>query len=215
MNNEQCVMHDHSTQQLSSYMCNLKRISWTAVIVGALVGIGLSFLLNLFSIAIGLSIVTTTQAGMVSLAIGGFLGLLIGTLISMFTAGFAAGYLGRPYCVKRNLGVVYGFTTWCLALVLTALLTSHIGHYAAAYSSFITHPTSIVDVNNTTMPTAHQATTSAKISAASGNVEAATNNLGISSFLVFVLFFVGALASCFGGHFGMYSKKDCSRTDNK
>ncbi|HVY53836.1 MAG TPA: hypothetical protein VHA13_04890, partial [Gammaproteobacteria bacterium] len=52
-----------------------KRLSWTAVIAGALVGIGLSFLLNIFSISIGLTLIKTSAEGAVSLALGGFIGL--------------------------------------------------------------------------------------------------------------------------------------------
>jgi hypothetical protein len=69
------------------------------------VGVGLSFLLNLFSIAIGLSLVTTSKEGIASLAIGGFLGLVISAIAAMFVAGTTSGYLGRSCCAKRNLGV--------------------------------------------------------------------------------------------------------------
>jgi len=204
MTNEQCNISAHS-------MCHSKRISWNAIVVGALVGIGLSFLLNLFSVAIGLSIVKTTQDGLVSLAIGGFIGLLIGTIVSMFFAGFAAGYLGRPYSVKRNLGVIYGFTTWCLALILMMLLASHVGRYVTSYSSFITNPTPVVFINNQVSPAVTTNTSNSKVVV---NSQAATNNLGYSAFLIFILFFIGAISSCFGGHCGMTCRtcKDDSNT---
>ena len=197
----------------------LKCISWSAIVVGALVGIGLSFLLNLFSVAIGLSIVTTSKEGMMSLAIGGFVGLVISSIVSMFFAGTAAGYLGRSYCAKRNLGVLYGFTTWSLALILTALLTSHIGHYVSNYSDFITNPTVIVVTHDRNMPAMSQSTQN-NTSVVTVNAQKATNNLGITSFLIFILFFVGAIASCFGGYFGMacgeaFCKKSCPTTDMK
>src|SRR5687767_10657531 len=75
--------------------CRPKAISWTAILAGALVGMGLTFLLNTFSIGIGLSLVRTTEDGLTSLAIGGFIGLLIGAIVSMFAAGFTAGCLGK------------------------------------------------------------------------------------------------------------------------
>ncbi len=165
MTNEQC---DIST----SRMFCLKRISWNAILVGALIGIGLSFLLNLFSVAIGLSIVKTTQEGLATLAIGGFIGLLIGTIVSMFVAGLAAGYLGRPYSIKRNLGIVYGFTTWCSALILMMLLASPIGSYVTSYSSFITHPTAVVFVNNQQSPAINTNTSNSSVEV---NSQAATD----------------------------------------
>lgn len=191
MTNEQCGMagHEHSA------MCYRKHVSWTAIIVGALVGVGLSFLLNLFSIAIGLSLVTTNQEGMTVLAVGGFLGLAIGTIASMFTAGFSAGYLGRPYCIKRHLGVLYGFTAWALALILTVLLATNIGHYVAMYADFIANPTIIVDVTNIS--------SSSKGAVSATDTQTAVNHLGMSSLLVFALFFIGAFSSSLGGHCGM------------
>ena len=109
-------------------LCSDQRMSWTAIFVGALVGAGLGFLLNLFGIAIGLSILTQKD-GAAALAVGGLLGFLIAVITSMVVAGYTAGYLGRTYCPKRNLGVLYGFTTWGVALILTAAVASHINHY--------------------------------------------------------------------------------------
>jgi hypothetical protein len=216
MNNDNCATPQHMSDH--SIMCHFKRVSWTAIIVGALVGIGLSFLLNLFSVAIGLSIVTTTNEGIMTLAMGGLVGLLIGTIISMFIAGYTAGYLGRPYCVKQNLGVVYGFTTWCLALILTVMLTTRIGYYVAAYSNFIKNPTDIVVVTNHHLPNGNAVEAvdnNNNTNTVAVNAQKATNNLGMSTLIVFILFFVGALASCFGGHFGMCCKKDCVSTPER
>jgi MFS family permease len=203
MNNEPCTLDKHA------YLCHIKQISWSAIIVGALVGIGLGFLLNLFSVAIGLSLVTTSKEGIITLAVGGFIGLLIGTLVSMFLAGFAAGFLGRFCCVKRNLGVLYGFTTWCFALLITVVLASSMANYVAAYSEFITTPTSVVVANDNTTP-AVTASTQARHTDVTVNAQKATNNLGISALLVFVLFFIGAIASCFGGHYGMVCESGCN-----
>jgi len=202
MTNEQCAIPTPHT-----HMSHFKRISWTAIIVGALVGIGLSFLLNLFSVAIGLSIVTTTHEGLITLAIGGFIGLIIGAIVSMFVAGFAAGYLGRPYCIKRNLGVLYGFTTWCLALILMVLLASYMGRYIKSYSDFISGPRTTIFTTHKEAPVVILSTTNQNTTA---TVEKPTTekSLGYSPFLIFVLFFISALASCFGGHYGMSCRCD-------
>lgn len=190
-----------------THMCHVRRLSWTAVITGALIGLGLSFLLNLFSIAIGLSIVTTTHEGIVSLAIGGFIGLIIGAIASMFVAGFAAGFLGRTYCIKRNLGVLYGFTTWCLSLILMVLLSSFMGRYIHSYSDFISNP-------KTTIFTTHKVESVATLPVSTPNITTTVSeqktekSLEYSAFLIFILFFISALASCFGGHYGMSCGKD-------
>ncbi|SRR5579883_188694 len=195
-------MHEHKI------IC-LKRISWSAIFVGALVGLGLSFLLNLFSVAIGLT-AFITNASALTLAIGGFIGLLIGVIVAMFVAGYTAGYLGKPYCAPRNLGVMYGFTAWCVALLLGVIFSTHMGHYVSAYSNFITHPRYVVvmeaDTANaqptTSAPTARDDNKSGTVMV-DVETQRTGSGLAMGAFIIFILFFVGALASCIGGHCGM------------
>lgn len=195
--------HDH--------MCCKKRLSWSAIIAGALVGIGLSFLLNLFSIAIGLSIFNTATEGAVTLAIGGFIGVIIGTIVPMFFAGFTAGYLGRPHCARRNLGVLYGFTAWCLALILTALFTTHMGHYVSSYGNFVSNPSAVVVTSDSGSAgvTTSPATPAPQSAVMVIDAQRAANGLAMGTFLIFVLFSIGALSSAIGGHCGMR----CCRED--
>lgn len=191
--------------------CHVKCMSWTALIVGALVGIGLSFLLNLFSVAIGLSAFTLSQDGLVTLAIGGFIGLLIGGIVSMFVAGFTAGYLGRPYCAKRNLGVVYGFGTWCLMLILSVFLTAPLGRFVSNYTAAVANNQKVTEIIVTKMPNNEagvQASTHNGATQVAVDPEKAANSMGMAAFIIFVIFFIGALACCFGGHAGMVCCKD-------
>lgn len=185
MMNEKCTSAMH-------HRC----FSWSAALVGAFVGIGLSFLLNLFSIAIGLSMVKTSTDGLVTLAIGGFIGLLIGSIISMFMAGFSAGYLAKPLCWKPNMGALYGFVAWCLALIIMAMFSMQIGRYVAAYTNFVNKPAVIVSYNE-------RDNTTAVNEKPVVNAQTATNTLGYSTFLIFVLFAVSALASAVGGQCGV------------
>ncbi|KTD25196.1 hypothetical protein [Legionella maceachernii] len=112
-----------------------KRISWTAIFTGAIVGVGLSFLLGLLGAAIGLSMVNMGANRMGMVALSGSIGVLISIIISMLVAGYTAGYLGRLYCPRRNLGVLYGFTTWAIILILSAVLTTHMSAYVSTYSN--------------------------------------------------------------------------------
>jgi hypothetical protein len=93
MSPEQCGVSGQHHHQ--SHMGCPKRISWSAILAGALVGIGLSFLLNLFSIAMGLSFVSTTKEGLLTLVVSGLIGLVAGTIFVSFSSGFTAGYLCR------------------------------------------------------------------------------------------------------------------------
>ena len=198
-----------------------KRMSWSAVFAGALVGIGLSFLLNLLSVAIGLSIISTTNEGVATVAIGGLVGLLIGTIIAAFMGGLTAGTLGRPYCGTRNRGTLYGFLAWCIALILTAILATNIGRYVNSYSNFVANPSMVVvvekpaimrDVSTKEAVKEVKENKSANATMTTSGQQAASG-MAIGSWLVFMLFFVGALFSAFGGHCAMHCcKKYCSTT---
>lgn len=205
MINERQVITEHSKKY-----CHSKYISWSAIIIGAFVAIGLSFLLNVFGLAISLS-AFTTNAGATTLAVGGFIGMLIGTIASMFVAGWVAGYLSRFFCFHRNLGVLYGFATWCLALILTLLLASSASHFISARYYSLSDPTgNIVHVtDNASAPIVSQQTT-AHSNSNINNTQTTVNApkaLALSLFIMFILFFIGALSSCFGGYFG-YKPRD-------
>lgn len=189
----------------------LSPISWSAIFTGALVAIGLGFLLNLFAVATGLSAFTLSDTGASVLAIGGFLGLLIGIIASMLASGYAAGYLGHLYRPGTNLGIVYGFSTWTLALLLSALVALPLGHYMTNYHDTLTKTTSLsVTTDKTadslvkTVSVEKKATaTPVKPNEENAAVKAPVSTVVWSAFAIFSLFFIGALASCLGACWGM------------
>lgn len=191
------------------YRC--KKISWSAILVGAVVGVGLNFLLNLFCVAIGLSVITTNQDGVTALAVGGFIGLLISVIVAMFVAGMVSGYLGRAFCPKRNLGVLYGFTAWSVALIFIVVLATHMTQFVTSYTNFLYNQTPAVNMVNNDISPAVTATTQTTPAQVTVNAQKAVNTVGYSAFLVFVLFFVGAFSASLGGHFGMGRK--CKEDD--
>lgn len=200
--------------------CKKRCFSWSAVFVGALVGIGVAFLLNLFAIAIGLTAFVQTTASSQTLALGGFIGLILVAIFSMGTAGWVAGYVGGmkfrysdvrsnadSYC---NHGVLYGFSAWSLALIFTILLSSHIGKFVTVTMATLSNPSVIVQtasyhqpyiVNYSSQaPVASNAATTDTAVVQSSNDSA--NKLAMTSFVAFVLFFIGALSACVAGHCG-------------
>ncbi|MBA2711465.1 MAG: hypothetical protein H0U57_12855 [Tatlockia sp.] len=189
-----------------------KRISWSAIVIGALIALGLSFLLNLFSMAIGLSAYSADGPGNDSgeaIALGGLIGLLIGTIASMLAAGYAAGYLGRLFCPRRNLGILYGFSTWTLSLVLAAVIAVPLANMvkntthgsAPAASVQPTKSTSADDVSVQTKSSGAGDTQAA-------NVKAPAKTMAWGLFSMFTLFFLGAVACCLGAHWGMSCKRE-------
>lgn len=195
--------------------------AWSPIIVGALVAIGLGFLLDLFAMGIGLSLYTTDADGAMALAIGGLVGLLIGAIATMFTAGFAAGFFSGPFCKRKRLGFLYGFLAWCLGLILMSILASSMAHYnqmkQRVYFTTATSATPAYTTERHVAATTQSVTdrlhpaTDATDSQAEKNVRAA----GMISFSMFLIFFVGALSATFGGICGLSSwEKRCSHDVN-
>ena len=194
---------------------SIKCMSWTAIFVGAIVGVGLGYLLNLFSVAIGLSAFTTSPEGMTAFAVGGFIGFAIGSMISMFVAGWTAGHLAHPYCPKRNSGSLYGFTTWVIAFVMGVYLAAPVTHYVANSALFLSNHTITVRHLNGSETMAPDATTATDVEADKAKAEKAANDAGKAALALFVLSFLGAVSAAFGGHFGMTCRKeDCDKTVN-
>ncbi|KTD16541.1 hypothetical protein [Legionella jordanis] len=185
-----------------------KRVSWTAIFAGALVGVGLGFLLNVFGFAIGLSAFTLNNQGATVLAIGGLIGIIIAVVVSMVVAGYTAGYLGRLYCPQRNLGILYGFLTWSVALILSAILAGHVSNFVGGYTNAATNSVNVSSQNaNTVTPqiTAQNQNASGNTNV---NVNASPRSLAWAAFIIFILFFIGAVSTCFGAHWGMSCRRE-------
>lgn len=193
MDNQKCYKH------------TMTRLHWTAIFAGALVGVGLVFLLNIYSMAIGLSAYTSTPAGATVVAIGGVLGLLIGIIAAMAAAGFVAGYLGRFYHCYCHGGVIYGFITWSLALMLSAILIMPMTHYVSFYEENLDPnltPTQVstADVSVSVAPQQN--------APAQAMMTANPKHLAWNGWILFSFFFLGAISSCIGACYGMNCKKE-------
>jgi hypothetical protein len=173
------------------------RICWSALLIGAFTGVGLGFLLNLFAMAIGLSAYSSSPSGANAVAIGGVIGLLIGVIASMGVAGFVAGYLGRFYHCYCHGGVIYGFATWSLALMLSALLFIPMANYMAFYEENLSPAVASAEATHTVANT--PTTTSTPTTA----VSVQTKHLAWSGWILFIIFFIGAFSCCVGACYGM------------
>jgi len=188
--------------------------SWSAIVLGAFFGIGISFLLNLFAFGIGLAAFKTNSAA--TLAIGGMLSLIVISIISMGTMGWIAGFIGgikslcnhnKLYC---NYGCIYGFGAWCFALILSMFLvtpTSHlISHTTHAINPTLTmtvvktYPVAVNDVNTQAPQPGLNQDNANKID----NVEQVDADKALSTTVLVAasLFSIGALSAGIGGHLG-------------
>ena len=206
-------MNEINTHTVKEYPITCSyRICWSAIFCGALVGLGLGFLLHLYGSAISLSAYSSSPSGASVIAMGGFLGLLVGTIASMMTAGFVAGYLGRYHYYHVSGGIIYGFITWSLSLFMSVLLAGAVMQYVSTYTHGLrntvvenTPKVQITDeqVNDNNLPIPTHQNTSKETSKVVTPTE-----LAWSGWIVFILFFVGALSSCIGAILGMNCKKE-------
>lgn len=190
--------------------CNahhIHRICWSAIFGGALVGVGLGFLLHLYSIAISLSAFSSSDHGASVIAIGGLLGMLLGVIASMGAAGFVSGFLGRFHYYSLHGGIIYGFITWSLIIFLSVIMTAPMGKFISAYGNSLSHSTVVyspgVDVTNASSIDNNSTSIKAQVSA---------TELAWGGWIVFGLFFVGAISSCVGASYGIQCKREYTET---
>lgn len=180
-----------------------KTIALEAVFTGAVIMIGLNFLLFLLTLGLDISIYPVSTNGKIAFALGSFLFLAIATIIIMFVGGWVAGYLGRPYTKKRNTGEIYGFSAWALALIITIVLTSQSTQFITNSSYVINRDIPIramAVIKNTAMENAAVGT--------SANLEKTdAQTLMQISFAMFFLAAIGGLSAAFGGRAGMQYKR--------
>lgn len=191
----------------------IHRLCWGSIFGGALVGVGLAFLLHLYGVAISLSAFSSTPNGASAIAIGGFLGMLVGVIASMGAAGFVSGYLGRFHYHPIHGGVIYGFITWSLVIFLSALMAGPVAHYVSNFGNGLAHPGVMMDVSNNNdvgmaNDNAQVANPANKVVAKTPAGDVSASELAWGGWIVFGLFFVGALSSCIGASCGIRCKRD-------
>lgn len=205
-------MKSKTAQNLCNDLAHKHCFSWSAIISGAFVALGLGFLLQLLSVAIGLSAFRASSAG--TLAISGIICLAIVVIVSMGVAGYVAGYLGRYYHYHATEGLIYGFITWCVALLFTILLMLPLSQYATQYSE---HIGAKITMGNelqqnallTTHDLSHQVMGNTQAKQDQTEIKVSPNAVANSSWVIFGLFLIGAMASCIGACSGMSCRHRC------
>lgn len=205
INKEALVTDVRNHPHLIHHLC------WSALFGGALVGLGLSFLLQLYSTAISLSAYSSTPQGASVIAVGGFIGLIIGVIATMIAAGFVSGYLGRFHFHHHSGGIIYGFITWSLVIFLSAIMIGPMAHYLSSYGNSLTNAVVIENVSLTDNNTAvsDNATVHQHKKVTQENVAVSADKLAWGGWIMFILFFIGAISSCVGACCGMHCKRQC------
>lgn len=118
----------------------LERLSWSAVIAGALITLILMFLLNILGVAVGLTQVNPEygedSAEPKTLAIGGLIWVALSNLIALFVGGWLAAYFaGIPEPLD---GLLHGIMVWAISGLATIILVlSGIGRFMNGIAGLI------------------------------------------------------------------------------
>lgn len=114
--------------EISNDKKRISRISWGAIIAGALTSIAVLFLLNLLGFGIGLTTIDpmTEQNALDGLGTGTIIWWAVANIAALFVGGMVAGRMaGYP---SNSDGGLHGFLTWALyAIISIYLVTTAIG----------------------------------------------------------------------------------------
>jgi hypothetical protein len=178
----------------------IKYLSYKAVIAGTIVALGLSFLFNLLTIGLGLSLFTPSKEGLVTLTFAAVAWMIIGSYMTLFVAGWVTGRLvHHEYSFHLANGMLHGFVTWTLYLIVSILLLAVVSDSAslAVLKSYF--------VNFPAMPSTG-GNSSHMLAPASAS---AINKTGYTALATFFVFLIGAIGCGIGASCGIKESKRC------
>lgn len=170
---------DSVKQEISNPYC-MRVIAWKGVVAGTIFALGLTFLFNLLTLGIGLSLYTRSPEGQIALTVLGFVWMLIGGFVVLFLSGWVTGKMASTdYPLAKCDGIFQGFIMWTIFLVSSLVI---LGISKVSASVLLSNLTSLDLV----------------LSQASG-----TNEVGYATLCVFLIFLTGAVGACVGAYFGI------------
>lgn len=199
-------MYNETIEKKSSSCC---RISWSAIISGAVVGVGLCFLFHLLTSGIGLSAMTKTVGGTQVLVASVLLWLYLGNYFIFFLSGWVTGKLARPYCSHPCTGLLYGFMAWSLTLIFSMVLFAHVSDKSTIEIIPSMHSTTMEE----RMVMANPDTSNKKATVIDNDTQEAIQKVGIANLAIFLVFLSGALGGAIGSYYALRYGKD--RCDDK
>ncbi len=183
-----------------------KTISWNAVLVGAIVALGLTFLFNLLTLAVGLSLFTKDPTGQMILTFSSFAWILIGGYFVLFVSGWLGGRVVNHHTcsLHKANGCLHGFLIWTVFLIISLFGLSFMASDAASIllkTTAITTPAE-TDLSLSNEPATMTNTTSSKEAKS-------VRKKGLATFATFFIFTVGAVGCCAGAHYGVRDSSQC------
>ena len=109
------------------------RISWGAILAGAVVAVAIGLMLNILGVAVGATAIDAVEGGTPSGAafgIGGGLWLLVANLLGLAVGGYAAARLSGT--ADRTDATLHGVGVWAIGFLLSAVLLGNLAAGAAS-----------------------------------------------------------------------------------
>ncbi|HRE32843.1 MAG TPA: hypothetical protein PLD88_12770 [Candidatus Berkiella sp.] len=183
-----------NTIPLTTIKERTKHIYWKAVTVGTISAVGITFLFNFLTIAIGLILFKRGQEEMIALTFGTVAWMVVGSYMILYVAGWIGGrQLNTEYSFNVANGLLHGFVIWSLYLIVSIVLLSLLPDAVAAtiLKSFFIHLPSANEVGQ-------QIATST------------VNNVGYAALVTFFIFLMGMVGCCIGAACGIKESKKYS-----
>lgn len=198
--NNPALIHEHGIDKCHHF--HKRYFSWTGVLAGTLVAIGLGILFHLLTFGVILATFKTDPHTIHLLMMGGLVFLTIFTIVSMFIAGWVSGRIAankRAYPYKGHRGMLHGFATWSLAVIVGLLLMPNL--YKLPPSLYLGPNT--IALRAVTHPQTNVSSQIIINSPDQLNIENVSHNLGKTTLAIFAMSLLGAIASCIGGACGI------------
>ena len=116
----------------------VKRVSWGAILAGAVVAVVVGFLLNLLGLGVGFTTFDPASSDDTAGGLGIAQGIwtVVSALLSLFAGGWVAGRLaGMP---RTTDGAIHGVVTWAVTTLLGLyLLTTGVGSVVSGVTSLL------------------------------------------------------------------------------
>lgn len=175
-----------------------KFLCWKAIFAGAIFAVGITFLFNLLTVGLGLSLYTESPDGKLAFTFAGVAWIMVGSYITLFIAGWIAGRLvSDQHSFHLANGMFHGFMAWSLYLIISVVLIS-----------LITDVVSGAMLKSFFIDLSHQHTSGGVASQVHVPSEQA-NKLGHAGLVTFFIFLLGALGACIGASCGIKESKRC------
>jgi hypothetical protein len=189
-------------------------VSWSAIIAGAITAFALSILINLLNAGLNLVPFPGFFQALAGTGVGGFIWLIICSIVIMFLAGLLAGAIVH-HVAGACSGFIHGFLAWSLGTLLLLVLVPHLAGSsttgagagaagaAAANAAANTVAASQGEPSNTLGSAGENTETATNQVAAAGNQMAtAVQNTPASNIGFLITYLLGAIAAGIGGVVG-------------